>query len=213
MKKQKRTLVIHPKDVTTDFLIPIYKSLNPNTTTILTTYEEVEKNLLATQIKKHDRIIMLGHGFPGGLWGFDRLLINDSNAELLRNKELVGIWCHANQFFEKHGLLGVYSGMIISEPLEAIFYSVPYTDSMIHESNTLFTKAVTQSITSTTPIEVFRSMYRSESNPVMIYNQDNFFHAYEVHQLEDNEQAMVDYNAMEEEWEMDNYNEIAHEQQ
>jgi len=154
MKKIKRTLVIHPKDVTTDFLIPVYKSLNPHTTTVLTTYEEVKNDYLTSQIKKHDKIIMLGHGFPGGLWGFDRLLINDSNAELLRGKELVGIWCHANQFFEHHGLLGIYSGMIISEPLEAIFYSVPYTNKMIDESNTLFTKAVTNSITSTTPIEV-----------------------------------------------------------
>ena len=69
MKKIKRTLVIHPKDVTTDFLIPVYKSLNPHTTTVLTTYEEVKNDYLTSQIKKHDKIIMLGHGFPGGLWG------------------------------------------------------------------------------------------------------------------------------------------------
>jgi tRNA (Thr-GGU) A37 N-methylase len=31
--------------------------------------------------------------------------------------------------------------------------------------------------------------------------------------IEDNEQAMIDYNKMEEEWEMDNYNEIKDEQQ
>ena len=31
--------------------------------------------------------------------------------------------------------------------------------------------------------------------------------------IEDNEQAMNDYNKMEEEWEMDNYNEIKDEQQ
>ena len=31
--------------------------------------------------------------------------------------------------------------------------------------------------------------------------------------IEDNEQAMIDYNKMEEEWEMDNYNEMKDEQQ
>jgi hypothetical protein len=31
--------------------------------------------------------------------------------------------------------------------------------------------------------------------------------------IEDNEQAMIDYNKMEEEWEMENYNEMKDEQQ
>lgn len=178
MKKPLRTLVLHPADVTTDFLKPIYQNMD---CTVIT--EDITDHTLKMYIRSHDRIIMLGHGFPGGLYGHNRVMINSTHVEFLKDKQLIGIWCFANKFFETHGLLGIYSGMIISEPMEAVVFNVPYTHQNINESNTLFTKAVTQSITSTTPIEVFRNMYRSDSNPVMIYNQDNFFHAYPVYQI------------------------------
>ena len=58
-----KTLVIHPKDRSTDFLKPIYHGRND--TTVITggcTKEDVND-----AIDKHDHIIMLGHGTPQGL--------------------------------------------------------------------------------------------------------------------------------------------------
>lgn len=56
-----KTLVIHPKDKTTDFLKPIYHGRD---WTIMTggTKDEVAK-----AIDEHDHIIMMGHGTPQGL--------------------------------------------------------------------------------------------------------------------------------------------------
>jgi hypothetical protein len=56
-----KTLVIHPKDKTTDFLKPIYHGRD---WTVITggTKEEVRK-----AIDEHDHIIMMGHGTPQGL--------------------------------------------------------------------------------------------------------------------------------------------------
>ena len=58
-----KTLVIHPKDKTTDFLKPIYHGRDD--VTVITggcTKEDVAK-----AIDAHDHIVMLGHGTPQGL--------------------------------------------------------------------------------------------------------------------------------------------------
>jgi hypothetical protein len=57
-----RTLVIHPKDKTTDFLKPIYANRDWTVITGGCTKEEVNK-----AIGEHDHIIMMGHGTPQGL--------------------------------------------------------------------------------------------------------------------------------------------------
>lgn len=57
-----RTLVIHPKDKSTDFLKPIYDGRNWTVITGGCTKADVEK-----AIAEHDHIIMMGHGTPQGL--------------------------------------------------------------------------------------------------------------------------------------------------
>ena len=57
-----KSLIIHPEDPTTDFLIPIYERLK-NKTIIK---GGVSKSELQELIESHDRVLMLGHGSP--LW-------------------------------------------------------------------------------------------------------------------------------------------------
>lgn len=61
------------------------------------------------------RIVMLGHGTASGLLGFDGFVINDMHANLLKQKDCVGIWCNAGIYFNRHELNGFYTGMIVSE--------------------------------------------------------------------------------------------------
>lgn len=178
MQKKQKTLVIHPKDASTDFLNVIYQGTD---WTILT--EDVDDATLRQTIFAHDRIIMLGHGYNGGLFGHYKIMINADHVKLLRTKQLVGIWCFANKFFEDHGLTGIYSDMIISEPSEALVFGVEHTHQDIHQSNMMFALAIRDAIVSDEPVETFKSMYRSNSNPIIKWNQDNFYHAYEIIQL------------------------------
>ena len=60
-----KTLVIHPKDRTTEVLSKIYEN-HKEDWTIVTDYN-ISESKLKKLIKKHDRIIMLGHGTPMGL--------------------------------------------------------------------------------------------------------------------------------------------------
>lgn len=115
----KKTLVIHPDDRSTDFLKIIYENHLEDWDIINDCF--ITKEDLIEQIKSHDRIIMMGHGTPGGLlnpkkWNY---LISDEFAPLLAEKETISIWCNSDQYFRKHNIKGFHTGMIISEVAEA----------------------------------------------------------------------------------------------
>lgn len=135
-----KTLVIHPFDRTTHFLKPIYESI-PHKTVITGGYTIAEVESL---ILSHKRIIMLGHGSPNGLFsvgqfeGSNGYIVDFKTAELLRDKQNIYVWCHANQFVEKHNLKGLYSGMFVSEVGEALVYSLKGDKRLIEESNNTF---------------------------------------------------------------------------
>lgn len=123
----KTTLVIHPKDPSTDCLSVIYAGRDWTVISDLSTsLEEITE-----QIKRHDRIIMLGHGSPDGLLAgsverlangekvfrkFARFVINRMHAPILKEKETISIWCNSDAFFERYNAgNGLHTGMIISE--------------------------------------------------------------------------------------------------
>jgi hypothetical protein len=73
--------------------------------------------------------------------GFGSYVLGASEVEVLRGKELVSIWCHANQFMERHRLNGLYSGMFISEVSEARYYGLnEVTQADVNESNDAFAR-------------------------------------------------------------------------
>lgn len=135
-----KTLVIHPFDRSTHFLREIYEDI-PHKTVITGGYTiaEIENLILA-----HNRIIMLGHGSPNGLFsvgqfgGSNGYIVDFKTAELLRDKQNIYIWCHANQFVEKHNLKGFCSGMFVSEVGEALVYGLKGDKRLIEESNNTF---------------------------------------------------------------------------
>ena len=59
-----KTLIIHPIDESTDFLRPIYK--NVQNRTLITC--NITKAELLQLVHEHDRIMMMGHGSPHGLF-------------------------------------------------------------------------------------------------------------------------------------------------
>jgi hypothetical protein len=132
-----RTLVIHPHDKSTHFLKPIYEKI-PHKTVITGGLPIVEVENL---ISMHDRIIMLGHGSPYGLFGVNfncSYVIDEDQVELLQGKECIFIWCHADQFVKKHNLKGFHSGMFVSEVGEALMYNLKGDKQLVNESNNAF---------------------------------------------------------------------------
>jgi hypothetical protein len=174
----RTTLIIHPKDSSTDFLKPIYQSIENRT--IIT--GGISKSDLKEQIKFHDRIISLGHGTGEGLMSVgefyttDFYIIDGSLSQILSNKEdNLYIWCNADQYVQRHGLVGFYSGMFISEMDEALYFGFDgVNQDTIDESNNTFSRIVEKYIDE--PIEVLFyyliDEYGSlaERNPIARFN-------------------------------------------
>jgi len=145
-----KTLVIHPDDKSTDFLCPIYQTIEDKTVL----RKGFIKEEVAEQIKAHDRIIMLGHGSPDGLFAVGQFktdnayIIDSSLTDILAEKEEnVYIWCHANKFVEKFDLKGFYTGMFVSEILEALYCQLPLVEQeVVDESNDGFSRIVSNYI-------------------------------------------------------------------
>ena len=182
-----KVLVIHPKDNSTDFLIPIYMNLKsfPDYDDVTIIRGGMSKDEVDEQIKQHDRIIMMGHGSPGGLFSVGQFesqgfIINYSTVPLLQNKECIFIWCNADQFIKTHNLKGLYSGMFISETTEAAYCGLPGTpQSVVDESNNYFAEQF--GLVSNKPlVEAFEYIKDSygvlaENNEVAKYNHHRLY--------------------------------------
>jgi len=144
----KKTLIIHPKDKSTDFLKPIYEGI-PNQTLVTggTTRRELHE-----LIKSHDRIMMMGHGYPGGLFSVGQfpasgVIVGLDEVEYLRGKENIFIWCNADKFVMQHRLKGFSTGMFISEVGEAEWCGLPGTkQEVVNESNDTFAQFMSEAL-------------------------------------------------------------------
>lgn len=162
-----KTLVIHPTDYTTDFLSAIYAG--EKDWTIIT--ENPTNSGLKKAIKEHDRIIMLGHGDAQGLFGHKRRLITSQHVYLLRDKEVIAIWCHADAFVKKYDLKGFHTGMFISEMDEAYYEGVyGVSNEEIEKSNEVFATAVGTFCDEANMLYKVREVYENNDSAVVVYN-------------------------------------------
>lgn len=171
-----KTLVIHPSDKTTDFLSTIYA----DTDWSVITSRRIQRGQIRKAIKEHDRIVCMGHGDPSGLirdYVFQlSYMIDSSYVQLLRQKDCILIWCHANDFARKYNIGGFSTGMIISEDYEALYHRVVHSPESVKKSNEKFAFAIKNSISLPT-VEMktqFHKLYIPES-AVESYNNERIF--------------------------------------
>lgn len=166
-----KTLVIHPRDVTTDSLKAVYSRIDAEVVR-----DTGDADMLYRKIEESDRVICLGHGLPQGLIGTGmRLCIDARHAELFRRqRNNVYIWCNATNYLADHGLTGFASGMFISEPNEAWVFNVPFNGREIDDSNDLFSTLVGESVArGDSPDETAKNVLEKYvgAAPVIAYNR------------------------------------------
>lgn len=173
------TLVIHPKDPSTDFLKPIYQDIKDCIVLTCGSKEQVIK-----EIEYADRVIMMGHGSPNGLFSvgqfyndYNGYVIESSIVPYLQNKDNIYIWCHASTFVKNYNLKGFASGMFISEIQEAYFCGISNVKPInLYESNNYFSKLVGAYSNKDSKIifnqvkEFYNIM--AQYNPIAKYNSD-----------------------------------------
>ena len=177
-----KNLIIHPADTSTDFLKPIYA----NVSDAIILNGGATKDQVKELMVRHDRIIMLGHGSPFGLFsvgqfvGNNGYIIDATMVDVLKNIECISIWCNADQFMIKHGLNGFYSGMFISEVSEATYCGLPGTlQETVDTSNQYFAQLLGEVINE--PLSVIYGHVKenygllTEDNPVANYNHNRLY--------------------------------------
>jgi hypothetical protein len=182
-------LIIHPDDRTTDFLKPSYEGLNA---TVLTHQDQFYN--LAETMRRHNRIIMMGHGSPSGLfmpliqgveedengelYEYRDYSINNSFADILKEKRTVCVWCNADRYVVPNGLHGFYTGMVISEMCEADWCDVRGCNpKQLEESSTTFAIALKEALKVDGPesVGIFKEIYHNPNNPIMVYNRQRIY--------------------------------------
>ena len=126
----QRRVVLHANDWTTDFLQAIYVEGD------MILDESYSDEMVREAIRQSDVVVLLGHGTHHGLFFFNReglpdmelnhvlpylglRMIDSKYADLLRQKTVIAIFCHAADFGQANGLHGLFTGMVASEVDEA----------------------------------------------------------------------------------------------
>lgn len=183
-----KTLVIHPQDKSTDFLRPIYAGLD-DVTLVTGGWTQTQ---IREAIQTHDQVMMMGHGSPNGLFTvgqfpnenpYSNYVIGTSMVEALTQKDNnIFIWCNADQFVNRHGLKGFFSGMFVSEVGEAFYCGVKTFDqTSVDESNDTFARQLGECLGATrVPEQIFdqiRGQYGllAETNAIAKYNHQRLY--------------------------------------
>ena len=187
----KKILVIHPDDRSTDFLIPIYMNLGgfPDFEKPTIIRGGVTKDEVNQLIAEHDQVMMMGHGSPSGLFScakfgsndYSGFIIDRTTVELLRQKDnSIFIWCNADRFVNQYQLKGFYTGMFISEVMEANYCGLPGTpQDIVTDSNNYFAELLGEVINE--PLNVMYEHVKenygllTEDNPVALYNYNRLY--------------------------------------
>jgi hypothetical protein len=173
MFKVMKTLVIHPEDPSTDFLKGIYKDKD---WTVFTEHRgNIRKRKFYDMVKEHDRIIMMGHGCPAGLFYTH---IDSEIVPILREKVCVCIWCNADQFVHKYGLKGFFTGMFISEVSEARWFGMKdVLQDEVTYSNVLFSMELNKVIDEPNAYDLIKEAYKGVfENDVIRFNNERLYH-------------------------------------
>jgi hypothetical protein len=177
-----KNLIIHPADRSTDFLKPIYENISD----AIILNGGATKDQVKELMVQHDRIIMLGHGSPFGLFsvgqfvGNNGYIVDSTMVPLLYEKECIFIWCNSDAFVRNNNLTGLHSGMFISEIGEATYCGLPgMSQDTVDQSNNYFAELMGEVINEELDkihnhiIENYGLL--AEGNPVANYNWNRIY--------------------------------------
>lgn len=133
-----------------------------------------------------DTLILAGHGSPDGLFGygyglgcsnFDTFYVVDGdNKHLIKAKNLICIWCYAADFGKQQNLKGFFSGMFISNSIEASLFNIIAQSEKIWQLERNFCDNLNELIRTNVPMDqwIGRLKEMSDHNdPVDIFNMEN----------------------------------------
>lgn len=144
------------------------------------------KSLFKDAIKKEkDTIVLIGHGTEDGLLNkrLDGLILDREMLPMIKDKNIVGIWCNASTFASKYDLKGFFTSMFISnkeEFLECGLETFDGYESTIGRENRRFANHLNYHLLSGTPLKDLCRIMKEEadlliSNSIVRYNYEGLY--------------------------------------
>lgn len=170
-----------------------YEGIEDMTLLLNPSIEQVDRVLSE---RPHETLMCLGHGCQYGLFGpFSMFgigaswVISDDTVDLLKDRELICIWCNADEFGRRHPeLMGFFSSMFISNANEARCFGFDADEDDIFNEVTLFAERVNNLIKQDVPLYEWPNTLRSEADMNKDYVKFNYdglkcFHEYKPLQM------------------------------
>ena len=119
----------------------------------------------ALESNPNEMAMFLGHGSPGGLFGGKGGYVLDSGmCSLLKDRETIGVWCHASDYARYYGCKGFFTSMFISNRGEARCYGYDATEEKCIEEDIKFAKWVKELIEAGTPLSEWPNILRGKAD-------------------------------------------------
>lgn len=139
--------------------------LNPNTETVYN----------ALKAYPNETIMCLGHGTPNGLFGYDcSYIIGDWCADLLKDREIIGIWCNADLFAIRHHLKGFFTSMFISNPSEAKQFGFVADEETTQRKNIVFGDIIYNLIADRISMDKWCTEIRKRDKDILDFTEYNY---------------------------------------
>lgn len=158
----------------TEHFSTIYQGIVNDENNIILINPTVHK--LKKSIKNENgKIIFIGHGTEYGLLNhrLDGYILDSKMVNLLRGKDIIGIWCNASNFADKYDLTGFFTSMFISNSFELLnsgFKLFDDCDVEIEKQNRLFSERINKLLLSDIPT----SEWSKNLNSLLTENEHRF---------------------------------------
>lgn len=147
-------------------MIVVYVDTMEDTSTFKTIYKDIECTILLNPKREEvvkileqnptETLLGFGHGSANGLFSShenELFVIDKDMVPLLKNREVIGIWCYANQFGIKYNLKGFFTYMFISNVEEAISFCMKNWDrEIIYSENRRFADSINKFLKDKKPL-------------------------------------------------------------
>ena len=182
LEKGMIIVYVNSKEDTSTFS-PLYENIEGSTLLYNPTKEEVVKILSE---RPNESLMCFGHGTESGLLSEDwsETIIDSSMVDLLRDRDIIGIWCYASEFAKRHNLRGFFTYMFVSNLQECVFCRLGYYDEeIIFEQNEKFARRINELINNGTPLADWVELLnegRDQGYAFVDFNYENLCYFEEV---------------------------------
>lgn len=121
-------------------------------------------------------LVLFGHGDDRGLYNtmMNGYIVGSGDVDMLRQRNVIGLWCFAGNFGDRYGLHGFFTSMFISNVDEAHWYDYDPTEQQVTDENYIFARRINTFLHNNTPYSQWVDILQSECHSDIPFVRFNY---------------------------------------